>query len=413
MNKKNVLIIGGGVSGLSAAVESSRLDIDVILIEKAPFIGGHAVQLSCKATLSCVKCGACLVETQMAKVLSEPRIQLFTQSQLTQVAKNEDQSFTVHIHHQKQIIDQKKCNNCGQCLAVCPSRGAVISGTSGYHHPFYAISTDCCQYFKNASCSICETTCPEKAVHLENDEETTEHRVDGVIIATGFKTYEPVKEPYGYLRFPNVITNLMLENMLRRQGHLLRPSDGLSPKRIAFIQCTGSRNIQLDQLWCSQICCGSSLRLASRINHHYPDSEITVYYIDIQNFKKDMSDFSTDHYPFHFVRIIPGDIFETEKKNLQVNYIDPEGGQLKESEFDLVVLAVGMIPSPETRIIADMFNAGEESGFWQGNVSPGNNSGNLLMAGTTCGPMAIPDTIAHSKAIVDRIWRYFNCISMG
>jgi len=408
MKKNKVLVVGGGVSGLTAALELSCLGYEVILTEKSPFIGGHAAQLSCKATTSCVKCGTCLVEEKIAGALSDPKIRILTQSRIVKADPiHKDHPIAVHIQDRKSLIDPNKCSSCGKCKTVCPVEDAIVSATSGYHQTSLGIAAENCMYFNNGSCRLCEINCPEKAIHLDNTTGMIEDTVDAVVIATGFKAYEPLLEPYGFRRFQNVVTNLMLETKLRENGRVLRPSDGVPPRHVAFIQCIGSRNEQLNHLWCSQVCCGSSLRLANLILHREPNTEVTIFYIDIQNFQKNMSAFGTHMDHVTFVRSIPGDIFELDDNNLKVSFFETDEGQSKEAAFDLVSLANGMTPSPETEAIASMFGITDCCGFSKVPQGAAHDQAKVFFTGTTCGPMSVSVTIAHTKAVIGDLWRRF------
>jgi heterodisulfide reductase subunit A len=270
---RQAVIIGGGITGLSAALELANLNIDVTLIEQADRLGGIAVQLSCKATDRCVACGACIVSQKLHSMVNHPNISVCLESRIKKVIK-----------HDRYVVEfeQKPLNAITQVDA-----GAIIA-------------------------------------------------------ATGFQSFDPESKPYGYKRFKNVITNLELERMLRKEGRARRPSDGNPPQSIAFIQCVGSRDAQLNHLWCSRVCCASALRIANRIKWDRPDTDISIFYIDIQ---EDLNTFKMDiQHPTSMHRIIPGDIIETDDKQLQVACYE-NGGEDK--RFDMVVLSIGMMPRPD------------------------------------------------------------------
>ncbi|MDP2863247.1 MAG: FAD-dependent oxidoreductase, partial [Desulfobacterales bacterium] len=181
MESSKVLVIGGGIAGLTAAHELAKLGVNIELVEKEPFLGGHAIQFTCKATESCAKCGACTAEEKLSNVIHNENIIIHTGANLERISKNGLFNYNIQL----------KSNS-------------------------YSSSAD------------------------------------AVIMATGFDTFDPVKKPYGYGTFINVITSLDLEKMLRRNGIALKPSDGMPPDKIAFIQCVGSRDSKLNHLWCSK-----------------------------------------------------------------------------------------------------------------------------------------------------------------
>ena len=255
--KKEVLIIGGGVAGLSAALGLSRVGIRSVLVEKQVCLGGYAAQYACKATSACVKCGACMVMEKISRTVEDPNIDVLTGSR----------------------IDQ-------------------ISRTEGF----------------------------ETVITQETSDGRTRHQTretGAVILACGFKPFDPENKPYGYKRFANVVTNLDLERMLREKSVPLRPSDGAAPARMAFVQCVGSRDARLGHLWCSKICCASALRMARLIKMRRPATEITFFYIDVQTFGQEFQRFYDDvREEVHMIRAIPGDVYRTPEDRLTVVYYD-------------------------------------------------------------------------------------------
>ena len=219
----------------------------------------------------------------------------------------------------------------------------------------------------------------------------TRIEADAIIAATGFQVFDPVCKPYGYGKFEDVITNLDMERMLREKGCVTRPSDGNPPKSIAFIQCIGSRDDQLNHLWCSRVCCGASLRLANRIKYELPDTDISIFYMDIQG---DIRQYKTgDQFLTSFHRFIPGDIIETDNKQLMVSCF--ENG-MEEKRFDMVCLSVGMMPKYDNYYLykqmglplcEDAFSRtydGERFDLETG----------VFPAGTVTAPMGIADSIS-------------------
>lgn len=344
---KHILIIGGGVAGLSAAVQLADFNYSIILIEQTGALGGHAARFSCKADHQCVKCGACLVEQKLNQITRHPNIEIILNTSVLDITK--DMRFSVDT----QTRDE-------------------ASGKNG-------------DRFHNNS--------------LE---------ADAIVVATGFQPFNPELKPYGYRRFEDVITTLELEDRFRAEGAVKRPSNDVLPKNIAFIQCVGSRDAKLNHLWCSKVCCGSALRMANRIKTQQPETEITVFYIDIQTFGKDFDAFfSRIREDIRLIRTIPADIFQAENNRLQLNYFATE---LKEEMFDLVVLSVGMMPHKANY---DLFK--------QLGLSVSNDPGPLeyendtfpfrkgvFPAGSVLAPMNIADTITGAQRAAQDVVEYFN-----
>ena len=410
MADKNVLIIGGGVAGLSAAVELANLDLHVELVEKSNFLGGHAIGYACKAiNNTCVKCGACMVEEKLQSAVFHPNIKIWTGSQVQNISK--DHQFSASIRQKPLYIDRKKCTNCGLCLDRCPIDRAILQGFSKNNHPFYAVNKEKCLYFKDQSCTICKDECPEKAIDL--DKKVSEHPIeaDAVLVAIGFKPFNPKDKPYGYGRFNNVVTGLDLERMLKQSGRVKRPSDNMSPERMAFIQCVGSRDAKLNHLWCSKVCCGSALRMARLIKEKQPEAEITFFYMDVQTFGKDFEQFYREtKEDVRMIRAIPGDFYEIDDQRLKVNFVNNSTHETMEENFDLVVLSVGITPCEDVGTLSRMFETGsDEFGFLKTNdkgISVSKNG--VFTTGTVQGPMSIPETIADAGSAVWKIIQYID-----
>ena len=355
MADKSVLIIGGGVAGLSAALDLSRFGIGVEIIEKSDFMGGQAIGFSCKATDQCVKCGACMVEEKLKEVLENPNINYSLGSNIKKITNSK--RFSVSLEKGPEYIDPQRCTGCGECFDKCPAKGAITRGFSKNNLPFYAINQEKCTHIEGKSCIICQDLCPEGAINLDKKEEELNTKADAIIVATGFTPFDPESKPYGYNRFKNVITNLDLENMLRQESRATRPSDNSPPKRMAFIQCVGSRDAKLNHLWCSKVCCGSALRMARLIKARQPETMITCFYIDIQTFGKDFELFYKGvKKDIRMVRAIPGDILKTEDDSLRITFADNTTHETVEEIFDLVVLSIGLTPCTGAKNVAKLLN---------------------------------------------------------
>jgi len=390
-----ILVIGGGVAGLAAASELADLGIDVEIVEQSDFAGGHAIQYTCKATDQCVKCGACMAGEKLDRVVKHPQINVMRGTRVQDISKSED--FSVALLKKPVFIDPEKCSNCGICLEKCPERGAVMRGYSQHCSPWYAISDEKCLYLKNSSCTICQEACPEDAIDLDARKTTVSTHANAVILATGFTSFDPVSKPYGYGKFKNVVTNLEMERMLRRNGRALKPSNAAEAESIAFIQCVGSRDAKLNHLWCSKVCCGSALRMAGLVKARQPETRITFFYMDVQTFGRDFDEF----YPniqkdVRLIRAIPGDIYPGVNDTLCVTFLDNVSSETLQTEFDLVVLSVGMTPCQGIQETAETLKVQlAETGFVEQAQKRGPASGKgIFTAGTVSGPMSIPESIA-------------------
>lgn len=403
MNKQ-VVVIGGGIAGLSASLDLANLDIRVVLIEQSDFLGGYGIQYACKATDQCVKCGACQIETKLNDVVEHPNISILLGSRIQNIEKQ--RRFSLSVEQKSQYIDADKCTCCGICVDQCPEQEALIKGFSKNNRPFLAVCEARCRNLKGIPCTTCQDGCPEKAINLCAERNTLQIDGDAIIAATGFKAFDPENKPYGYKKFKNVITNLELERMLKQTGAFRRPSDAEIPKKIAFIQCVGSRDARLGHLWCSRVCCGSAIRMANKIHFMHPDSEITIFYIDIQSFGKDFAElFSTLKEKLRLIRTIPADIIEVENNRLQISYFSSES---IDEDYDMVVLSVGLIPLGENKSLLRQLELEiPENRFSQYFQKAGVSFGNgIFGAGSIVAPMGIADSMASSSEAVWKVMNY-------
>jgi heterodisulfide reductase subunit A len=407
MTDKTVVVIGSGVAGLSTALELAQFDIAVEIIEKSDFTGGHAIRFACKATDQCVKCGACIVEEKLDQAVRNSRIRILTGSRIESISKTE--RYAICLNQKPKYIDAQKCTACGVCLQQCPQEGAIIQGVSRNHSPFFAINEKECLYPADQSCSRCREACPEKAIALDACADQIVCEADAIVLATGFSLFNPQNKPYGYGVFKNVLTNMELEDIVRREGQVIRPSDGQPARKIAFIQCVGSRDAKLNHLWCSKICCGSTLRMAGLINARQPESEISFLYIDVQSFGRDFVPFYRRvQEKVRMIRAIPGDIFETPEGQLRVTYITDDTHETIEETFDCVVLSVGLQPCKESLEVAGQLNLKVgDSGFITPSEIDGEAFNNgVFSAGTVGGPMSISESIASAGETSLKILKY-------
>lgn len=405
---KHVTVIGGGVAGLSAALRLSQCDVQVDVIEKAPFMGGHAIRFACKATDACVKCGACIVEDKLGQAVKEQGIRLLTATYLKDLDNKE--RFHGQLVSNQAGIDPELCTDCGDCLNACPT-DAILQGSSAFQKPFHALDLQKCLNTQGESCQACQECCPENAIQLDSKNLFADHQTDAIIIATGFSTYDPSNKPYGYNYFDNVITNQELEEILRKKTGALVTPGGHRIEKMAFIQCVGSRDARIDHLWCSRVCCGSSLRLSKLIQFRQPDTSITVFYIDIQNSGKDYNQFyDTAQMDIHFQRTIPADIYQLKDGRLEVSFVDSDSQDYMRKEFDLVVLAVGICPSPSlSELTQDMDVPMNTEGFIK--ISEANTG--VFAAGTVTGPMSITESVASAEKAAWSTLQYINALHLN
>ncbi|MGD8834695.1 MAG: FAD-dependent oxidoreductase [Desulfobacteraceae bacterium] len=408
-NKKHVVVVGAGVAGMTASDDLARSGFRVSLFEKSPFLGGHAIELNCKATDACVKCGACVAEEKLMRATGHSSVAVHLCTDIQSINGNGPFNVAYRVH--SPLVNADRCNGCGLCFQKCPVPGTLVQGRATRVGAYVAIRRELCRYFDNAACTLCRDTCPQGAIELAVRAQAGELEADAVLVATGFAPYNPIDKPYGYGQFENVITSLDAERLLREHGVMKRPSDGKHPKRLAFIQCVGSRDTQLGHPWCSKICCGSSLRMARLIQSRQNDIDITFFYIDVQTFGKEFQRFYAQVVEnVEMVRAIPGEITRSDQNELNLFYFDPDTHTCKEAVFDVVVLSVGLVPGPDSRRIGKLLDwPPDRTGFLNPHHSAQHSApAGIFTSGAAVGPMSIAESVSSAEKAVFDIVQYLS-----
>jgi len=388
----DVLIIGAGMAGLTAAARLAERGHDCLVVERDLFPGGLTATLSCKAVESCVRCNACLVEDALADLSRPGRVGFRYRARLLSCRRTEEGGYLARIENAPGRLDADLCADCGLCVEKCPVRATRRSGVPAFG-PRYGLDAGICLYFKGQPCRVCLDVCPSGAIRLDapSEEETVEARA--VIVAVGARPFDPALKPrYGYSRLTDVVSGLDLEGMLRERGRVLRPSDGRPPDRIAFIQCVGSRDRKLGRDYCSRVCCGYALRLARLIRFRRPETEVSMFYMDLQTFGRDFDRFEQRaREAVEMIRGVPGEIEAGPDGALAVPFMDDADGARRVRFFDLVVLSVGL-GGPEAGLAPELDLSTDEDGFLTGDPETG-----LFVAGAAGGPLNAAESRAQAE----------------
>ncbi|MGQ9582167.1 MAG: FAD-dependent oxidoreductase [Thermoplasmatota archaeon] len=420
--ERRVLVIGGGIAGIQASLDLAAQGLEVVLVERQPSIGGRMAQLD--KTFPTGDCAICVLAPKMVDVLHTPGIALLTYSEVRAV-EGHPGSFDVAIERKPRYVDEAKCVGCGACAESCPAsapnefdmglgkRKAIYVLFPQAAPLKYTIDPAVCIHFKTGKCGNCRKVCPTGAIDFEMKPEVVRTRVGAIIVATGFDPYTPHLHGYwGYREFANVVTALELERMINAsgptKGEVLRPSDRKVPKRVAFIQCVGSRNWKpSSNKYCSRVCCMYTMKLAQLLKEHYHDISASVYYIDIRAFGKGFEEF------YHKVRSMAGVEYirgrparlteNPETGNITIRAEETLLNKITEREFDLVVLSIGMVPPEGTEALARLLGVPRSpDGFFQ-EVHPKlrpveTARDGVFICGCAQGPKDIPDTVSQAKA---------------
>lgn len=417
----SVLVIGGGVAGLEAALDLADKGYRVHLVERLPTVGGKMALLY--KVFPTNDCAPCILAPKTAYAHIHPNINLLTNSEVRSV-EGYIGNFHVEVLQKPRYVDTERCTGCGECVEKCPCRvvdnvyAAGMGERKAIYIPFdqaipkkAVIDAEACLYFRKGVCRLCEKACPTDAIDFEQQIQTMDIKVGAIIVATGFDEYNPApKSEYGYGRYANVVTQFQLARLLDidgpTAGRLLRPTDGREPKSVVMIQCVGSRDQKTND-YCSNICCMVALKHAQMIKEMtLPDAEIYICYTDIRTTGKGFEEYyrRTRELGIHFIRGRPSEIFEkTDTGNLVVKVEDSDLGHLLEIEAGLVVLSSATVPSSGTKPLSRSLGIElDKNGFFK-EMHPKlrpveTNVRGIYICGAAQGPKDIPGSIVQAKA---------------
>ncbi|MCG6962439.1 MAG: FAD-dependent oxidoreductase [Acidobacteria bacterium] len=349
-----VLVVGAGVSGITAALEAAETGASVVLVERQPYVGGRVAGFYHYFPKMCPP--SCGLEINVQRLERNPRVRVLTETRVS-AAEQVDGGWRVTLERAPAYVTEA-CTGCGECSKVCPvsvvdefNHGMSSSPAIRLSHPQawpqrFVIERAACA----DGCEACVQSCAYDAIHLDATVTTEELQVGSVVLATGWQPYplEKLSELGGGV-LPDVISNVQMERLASPSGptagQILCPSTGQPPRRVAFVQCAGSRDVN-HLPYCSGICCLASLKHAQYVKDQHPDTEVSIFYIDRRTPGRN-EDVLTRIGDMDGVRLVKGKVGKVEAGDggLVLTVEDVEAGRKLHEQADLVVLATGMVPT--------------------------------------------------------------------
>ncbi len=424
-----VMVVGGGVGGIQAALDLAESGYYVYLVEESPAIGGTMPQLD--KTFPTNDCSMCILSPKLVECGRHHNVKVITNAWVKDI-EGPPGNFTVSVVKEPRYVDEEKCIGCGICAQKCPSKvpnefDEGLSKRKAIHVKYpqavplvYSIDKEHCIFFKKGKCRTCEKKCESNAIDFDQQQEEMEVKVGSVILAPGFDEFRVDSEhlskhgytslitQYGYDKHPNVVTSIEFERILSASGpydgHLQRPSDKQPPKKIAWIQCVGSRDVTCGGGYCSSVCCMYAIKEAVIAKEHSETPlDVTIFYMDMRTYGKDFEKYYERAKNEHGVGFVRSKVYGVEEADetgtLNLKYA-AENGTLCNDEYDIVVLSVGLKPKASAIDLAGRVGISlNKYDFCKThNFTPVNTSKEgIFVCGAFQGPKDIPETVMQAS----------------
>ena len=414
----SITIVGSGIAGIQTALDIANSGFKVHLVEEKPNVGGVMAQLD--KTFPTNDCSSCMLGPKLAELANHPNIDIFAYTDVLSL-DGEPGRFQLSLKKKARAVDPERCVACNICAEKCPQKvsdpfNLNLDQRKAIYIPYpqavplvYTIDKEHCTYFRKGKCRICQEVCKNKAVIYDQQDEIVTVKTGALILAGGFEPFDAHRKgEYGYGQWPNVITSLEYERILSAagpfQGHIQRLSDGQMPRRIAWIQCVGSRDSHMGNDYCSAVCCMSATKQAMITKEHARDIDTTIFFIDIRAQGKGFDRFyerSESENDVRYVRsLISRVIPNPEDDTLSISYAAPDH-HLREETYDMVVLSVGLCPNPSIVQLAKRLGLKiNEHGFCASESLEvvSTSKPGIYVCGAAQGPKDIPDSVQQGSS---------------
>ena len=412
---KRALVIGGGIAGIQTALDIADAGFPVDIVETKPTIGGKMAQLD--KTFPTLDCAACILTPKMVDVAQNDKIRIFSYSEVTEVGGFVG-NFEVTIKKRARFVKEDICTGCGACTEKCPMKKVPNEFNLGMDErraiyiPFAqavpkvaTIDPRYCLKLKSGKCGLCSKVCTAGAIDYEAKDEFIKEKYGAIVVATGYNPISMDKfDEFAYSQSKDVITSLEFERLTNAAGptagKLLRPSDGVHPHTIVFVQCVGSRCeacAEKGKEYCSKICCMYTAKHAMLTRDKYPDTDVYVFYIDVRTPGKNFDEFyrrAVEEYGVHYIKGMVGKV-SPEGNKLKVQASDLLANKQLHIDADLVVLAAAIEPDKSARPLATMLTASMDTNDFFTEAHPKlrpveSPTAGVFLSGACQGPRTFP-----------------------
>jgi heterodisulfide reductase subunit A len=390
---------------LTAAKALMDRGANIVLVERSESLGGMARELTCKGLVECRNCGVCFAIDRANDMMRDANAEVLLLSEVVSVEREEG-AFKVKIKTSPRYVTDD-CTGCGKCAEVCPVEGKAVFPPTGSGQPrIHRIDRTKCLHFKKGACDKCASVCPTKAIDYDDRATNVTRKVSSIVYATGIEAID-VKDisRLGGGRLEDVVSSVDAERILNDKGRLVRPSDGKAPKRVAMLQCVGSRSVRAGVEYCSKFCCKYGTKIAQMMLDTDPEINLDFYFMDLRTLYEPQDEFKAwakGKKTVKLIRSMPATVSRRDDGKLLVKVAGETDLEIHENEYDLVILSVGMRPKgADTELAKALGITVDAYGFAQ--ATDALRDSGVFLAGAVSEPMDIEETAVKAVASASRV----------